>query len=265
LIYNEDTLFFSNYNNINSPLEQIKDISYNIRKYKKKYQQSEDIISSDCWRGFFAEWKIIDNTLYLSKVFDCYTNEEINKTIEKVLKQKFINGLLKADWVNGVFWCGKNEDIENYSVYLSAYKYNCRLSFEKGVIVNKEEYGQKENFIEPILSEENDTNEDKIYKLILVDIPPLFDGKPYAISLIEYLNKNITKYDETNGRVFVKFIIEKDGTISNTEVIRSINPILDAEALRIVNNFPQWTPGKIRDKAVRVEMICPISFKPHYE
>ena len=62
------------------------------------------------------------------------------------------------------------------------------------------------------------------------------------------------------GKVFVQFVIEKDGSITNAKIARSASTLLDAEALRIVNNMPQWIPGKQRGKAVRVAYTLPISF-----
>ena len=63
------------------------------------------------------------------------------------------------------------------------------------------------------------------------------------------------------GRVIVSFVIEKDGSISNARVVRSIHPSLDAEAIRIVKTMPKWIPGKNNGQPVRVEYILPISFK----
>jgi protein TonB len=92
---------------------------------------------------------------------------------------------------------------------------------------------------------------------------PDFPGGQAA--LMQYLAKNI-KYPkeaiEANitGKVFVQFVIEKDGSITNAKIARSASTLLDAEALRIVNNMPQWIPGKQRGKAVRVAYTLPISF-----
>ena len=63
------------------------------------------------------------------------------------------------------------------------------------------------------------------------------------------------------GRVIVSFVIEKDGSISNARVVRSIHPSLDAEAIRIVKTMPKWIPGKNNGQTVRVEYTLPISFK----
>ena len=90
LIYNNDTLFL-----YDSPLDQIQDISKRINDLNH-YPTVE---STDCWRGFYAEWRLINNELFLSKISRCNTDSCLNQVIQKVLGKKFINGLLKADWV----------------------------------------------------------------------------------------------------------------------------------------------------------------------
>lgn len=138
VIFNNDTLYFNDLpNHVHSPLELINDTLGRII--------NPDIISSGCWRGYYAEWRIIDNILYLSKVFDCFTHKEIEgKVIEEAIGRKFTNKLLKADWVNGSFSCGKNLI---FALYLSVYKDNYRLLIENGKIINIEYYQKEEEDI----------------------------------------------------------------------------------------------------------------------
>ena len=63
------------------------------------------------------------------------------------------------------------------------------------------------------------------------------------------------------GRVIVRFIVEKDGSISAPEVVKQVSPALDAEALRCIKAMPQWKPGKIQGQAVRSYFVLPIMFK----
>ena len=63
------------------------------------------------------------------------------------------------------------------------------------------------------------------------------------------------------GRVFVQFVVEKDGSITQVEVIRGIGGTCNAEAIRVVSGAPPWNPGKQRGKPVRVKMVLPISFR----
>ena len=83
---------------------------------------------------------------------------------------------------------------------------------------------------------------------------------------MKFLGKNI-KYppqaikNEIQGRVIVTFVIMKDGSITNAEVVRGVDPLLDKEALRVVNLMPKWKPGKQRGKAVNVKYTIPVTFR----
>lgn len=83
---------------------------------------------------------------------------------------------------------------------------------------------------------------------------------------MQYLSRNI-KYptialeNGTQGRVVVQFVVNKDGSITDAKVIKSVDPYLDKEAIRVVTNMPKWIPGKIGGKAVRVKYTLPINFK----
>ena len=84
--------------------------------------------------------------------------------------------------------------------------------------------------------------------------------------MMRFLSMNI-KYPEaaekagTQGRVIVSFIVEKDGSVSNAKVQKSVSEELDAEALRVINAMPKWTPGMQKGKAVRVKYTIPITFR----
>jgi len=93
---------------------------------------------------------------------------------------------------------------------------------------------------------------------------PSYPGGQSA--LMSFLSKSI-KYPlvaEENGiqgRVMVAFVVEKDGSISNVKVTRSVDPSLDKEALRVVKSMPRWTPGRIDGKPVRVKYTVPVTFR----
>ena len=83
---------------------------------------------------------------------------------------------------------------------------------------------------------------------------------------MKWLGQNIkypaeAKEKGVEGRVIVQFVVEKDGTITNTKVVRGVDPDLDAEALRVVNQSPKWKPGKQKGEAVRVKYTLPIMFR----
>ena len=102
------------------------------------------------------------------------------------------------------------------------------------------------------------------------DVFDVVEGMPQFPSgeaaLMRYLSQNIRYPKEameakTQGRVIVQFVIEKDGSISGAHVVKSVNPQLDAEALRVVSAMPNWTPGTHNGQTVRVKYAVPISFR----
>ena len=98
----------------------------------------------------------------------------------------------------------------------------------------------------------------------VVDELPSFPGGQGA--MMEFLSKNI-KYPivaEENGiqgRVLVKIVIKKDGTIDSPKVIKSVDPSLDKEAIRVVKTMPKWIPGKQKGKPVYVSFTVPVTFR----
>ena len=98
----------------------------------------------------------------------------------------------------------------------------------------------------------------------VVEDQPEFPGG--AAALYEYLSKNI-KYpaicreNNIQGRVVVVFIVNRDGSIVEPEVVKSVNPMLDKEALRVISNMPKWKPGLQFGKPVRVKFIVPVNFR----
>lgn len=104
--------------------------------------------------------------------------------------------------------------------------------------------------------------EGEVFKVVEVD--PEFPGGEEA--LYKYLAENIkypvmAKNNKVEGRVYITFVIEKDGTVSDAKVLRSVNEELDAEALRVINAMPKWKPGTQRGVPVRVQYNIPINFK----
>lgn len=98
----------------------------------------------------------------------------------------------------------------------------------------------------------------------VVEVMPQFPGG--QIAMLKYIMENI-KYPEQamkegiQGRVAVRFIVEKDGSISDVKPILSVHPLLNKEAVRVVESMPKWTPGKQNGKPVRVRFNLPVMFK----
>ena len=97
----------------------------------------------------------------------------------------------------------------------------------------------------------------------VVEDMPQYPGGMQA--MLSFLQENITypkdaQEKKISGRVLVTFVVEKDGSISNVETVKSVFPSLDEEAVRIVKAMPNWKPGKQNGKVVRVKYTLPISF-----
>ena len=94
---------------------------------------------------------------------------------------------------------------------------------------------------------------------------PSFPGGP--TKLMEFIKENLHYPDERDicaqGRVFVTFVVETDGSITDVEVIRSIDPLLDSEAVRVVKSMPKWIPGTQDGKPVKVKYTIPFTFRPN--
>ncbi len=103
---------------------------------------------------------------------------------------------------------------------------------------------------------------DKVYDR--VEVMPEFPGGMQG--LFEYMQNNVNypkeaKNQKIEGRVIVSFIVEKDGSISDVHPLTAVHPLLDKEAIRLVNEMPRWKPGTEKGKAVRVSFALPVSFK----
>lgn len=104
--------------------------------------------------------------------------------------------------------------------------------------------------------------ENKVFDV--VEQMPSFPGGQSA--LMSYLANNI-KYpvvaqeNGVQGRVVVSFVVERDGSITDVQVVRSVDPSLDREAQRVVRSMPKWIPGKQNGQAVRVKYNVPVSFR----
>lgn len=137
------------------------------------------------------------------------------------------------------------------------------------------ETSNKESEDENIVEIKKNTDEeitpikDKIQKygdnkvFVVVENMPEFPGGTKA--LMKYIGENVkypaeAKKKEIEGRVFIGFVIDKEGNVTKTKVLREVNPLLDAEALRVINSMPKWKPGTQKGKKVCVSYTIPINF-----
>lgn len=118
---------------------------------------------------------------------------------------------------------------------------------------------------------------DEVLSFAVVESVPVFPGCEDASTnnekkacfqqqILKYVSKNfnfpeMARQMGIQGKVYVGFVIEKDGSISNVEVMRGVDKMLDDEAIRVVKSLPKMTPAKQRGKAVRMSFTLPINAK----
>ena len=115
----------------------------------------------------------------------------------------------------------------------------------------------------PKTFEKDDDEEKDEVPFVKVDKKAQFPGGPDKLR--EYLNKNLSypqiAMDEgIEGKVFVKFVVSSKGTIKDAKVVRSVDPALDAEALRVVNSMPAWAPAEQHNKPCASYFTLPVNF-----
>lgn len=112
------------------------------------------------------------------------------------------------------------------------------------------------------INENSFTNDNQPY--VIVEDMPEFPGGTEA--LLKYIAENVVypeqaKNDTIQGTVYLKFVVDKTGKVTQTEVIRGVHPLLDEESIKVVNSLPEWTPGRKSGKNVDVAMQIPIKFQ----
>lgn len=137
------------------------------------------------------------------------------------------------------------------------------IDVDDDIMINVEadQNTEMQAYIPVRVDEEEDSEETMIF--MVVESMPEFPGG--EASLYKYLAENIkypqmAKESGIQGRVFVTFVVERDGSVTDVRVLRGIGGGCDEEAVRVVKNMPRWTPGKQRGKSVRVQYNLPVKF-----
>lgn len=133
----------------------------------------------------------------------------------------------------------------------------------EGTVLTSENLGEAVQpvYIPPIVDE---IIPEETEIVVFAEVMPAFPGGQQAFN--GFLKKNlkyptIPQENGIEGRVIIQFVVDKDGTITNAEVVRGVHPQLDKEALRVVSLMPKWTPGMQNRKPVRVKYTMPVAFK----
>lgn len=177
------------------------------------------------------------------------------KQVEKVKSSiKFTAPVIKKDEdVKPEEEMKNQDDLQKTKTTIGAFNVVGNDEIGGEVLKAKEEIAQPE----PPKEEEN-----KVFDV--VEEQPSFPGGQGA--LMQWLRDNImypviAAENGIEGRVIVQFVVSKSGSISNVNVVRGVDPSLDKEAVRVVSNMPNWTPGKQNGTTVNVRYTLPVTFK----
>ena len=112
---------------------------------------------------------------------------------------------------------------------------------------------------------EEEVVEEEAIPFQMVEEKPKFNGGD-ANEFSKWVNQRlvypeIAKENGVSGRVMLQFTVNPDGSVTNVKVVRGVDPALDKEAVRVVSSSPKWTPGKQRDRAVKVSYTFPVIFQ----
>ncbi len=128
--------------------------------------------------------------------------------------------------------------------------------------INTEENKEEIIIQAPVEIKEEEEEDNVVF--VIVENKPEFPGGD--AELMKFISNNI-KYpviaqeNGIQGRVICQFVVNKDGSIVDINVVRSVDPSLDKEAIRVIKSMPKWKPGMQRGKAVRVKFTLPIVFR----
>ena len=161
---------------------------------------------------------------------------------------------------NKLHLTGSVQLIEKMAPYFNT----ARIEKEAGtIIIDKPSTSPKEGVVVVGYAGKPEPNPEEAVFFIVEEMPEFPGGedamKRHIATTIKYPVEAQKK--GTQGKVYVTFVVAKDGSVKDVRIARGADPLLDEEAMRVVKSLPQWTPGKQRGKAVNVSYTVPIEFK----
>lgn len=223
------------------------------------------------WR-LFVKPKLIIGSLILSLGFTACNTKSNNSTTSNSTSAKDSNNIESLtecyapiaennlDTIEKNISTKKTRDIKNNNIDSKADSIDSFiLSLKPDKIIVEIDTAEQYEIISTCYKViENDSN--SIYEV--VEQMPEFQGGERE--MFKFIGSNIkypSNIGEVQGRVICRFIVEKDGKIGKIEVVRSVYPDLDKEAIRIIRSMPKWIPGKQNGLNVNVWFMLPINFK----
>jgi len=250
LIYKGDTLAL-----FYCPLELHPDQELSA---PKNLFESKGCFYTACWRNYVATWSIENNSLYLLEIRNaCYPTNQVNveasfkskedsigneyADLKKLFPDKYENGKVKADWVNGNMIAPKGKLLYYFhDGFESVYEEELELKIVDGELVHTKTYDNSKTRQAPFTQ-----NPELLYEFIT-----------------ENLNKeNLPKSDTIKRKVFVQIISTNDqGKVDSVEVVHGVNELYDKEAIRLIKEIPEWDVIYRHGEKVEMKWVVPIVF-----
>ncbi len=152
----------------------------------------------------------------------------------------------------------------NFKILLFAFQIILFSTYTQATnFVNKEIYENLEK-TKKNKTKKDEIPEDEIYNFNVVDVEAVFPG---GIDKLQYYIMTNLKYPvqamerKISGRVYVQFVIDKEGLIKNVKIIKGAHKLLNKEAIRVVKDMPRWEPALINDEPVNVSYTVPVTFE----
>jgi len=136
------------------------------------------------------------------------------------------------------------------------------VELEEELEIEDTEADEETMNIAQVFIEEEEEDDTQVF-VVVEDMPEFPGGE---VALRQWINSHV-KYpviaaeNGIQGKVYVQFVVDRDGSVNNVVVARGVDPSLDQEAIRVVKALPKWKPGKQRGKPVRVSYTVPINFQ----
>ncbi|MBS2213846.1 hypothetical protein KEM09_20730 [Carboxylicivirga mesophila] len=213
-----------------------------------------------CWRNYVATWEIINNELYLTEIKNaCYPTNlrdvsasykgKIEKDsigskyadLKKLFPQRFKNGKVKADWVNGKLYAPHGNLLYYvHDGFQSIYESELEVTIVEGAIIGSR-----------IL------DNSKTKKSKYTEEPKLL--KEYIYNNIR--SENLPESDTIKRRVIIKIVSSDDnGKIDSVNILRGVNEIYDKEAVRVIKSIPEWEVIYRHGEKVNRGWMIPVNF-----
>jgi TonB family protein len=216
---------------------------------------------------FMADQAVISHGTAPSKYKQILLNQYVGEQI--VLANNFNYSLIKTRIkMISKIKSGKMAIAKVFIGFVLAFSLVSAFAFENSKTIESKltSAEQKEKVYTKVeqMPEYKGEQQEKVY--LKVDQMPEFNGGQQGQQeLLKYLLKSINYPEEARkkgiqGKVYVTFVVDKEGSVKDVKIARGVDPALDAEAVRVVSSMPKWTPGKEKGKNVAVSFAVPINF-----